>query len=151
MKWSLKSFNDLSVEELYRILKARVDVFVVEQACAYPEIDNYDQQSMHLFLQNKEEIIAYVRVLPKNIKYEEASIGRVLVVKEHRGHGYAEKIMERAINYIMTDCGEDTIKIQAQYYLNDFYSSLGFDQITDVYLEDDIPHIDMLLKQNKAL
>ncbi len=147
MNWSLKSFNDLSVDELYNILKARVDVFVVEQACAYPEIDNYDQQSSHLFLQDDEKLVAYVRILPKKTKYDEVSIGRVLVVKEYRGNGFAEEIMKKAINYIFTDWGEKTIKIQAQQYLNDFYSSLGFEQITDIYLEDDIPHIDMILKK----
>lgn len=149
MHWSLKNFNDLSVNELYNILKARVDVFVVEQACAYPEIDNYDQQSLHLFLQEKNKLIAYVRILPKKVKYEEVSIGRVLVVKEYRGHGYAEKIMNKAINHIVTIWEEKTIKIQAQQYLKEFYSSLGFEQITDIYLEDEIPHVDMILKNYK--
>lgn len=150
MQWSIKQFNDLSLDELYRILKARVDVFVVEQACAYPEIDNYDQQSLHIFLEDKNELVAYVRILPKKSKYEEVSIGRVLVNKEYRGRGYAEEIMKKAIDYVFTEWKDDTIKIQAQHYLNKFYSSLGFEQMTDVYLEDDIPHIDMVLKNKMA-
>ena len=147
MDWSLKNFSDLSVNELYNILKVRVDVFVVEQACAYPEIDNYDQESLHLFLQNNEQIVAYVRILPKNIKHEKVSIGRVLVDKEYRGNGYAEEIMKKAIDHIVNVWQEKTIKIQAQYYLKGFYSSLGFEQKTGVYLEDDIPHIDMILEK----
>lgn len=150
MNWSFKKFNELSVNELYNILKARVNVFVVEQACAYPEIDDYDQQSLHLFLKDNERLVAYVRILPTHSKYKEVSIGRVLVVEEYRGHGYAEKIMKKAINHIVTFWEEDTIKIQAQHYLSEFYSALGFEQITDIYLEDDIPHIDMILK-NKTV
>ncbi len=149
MNWSKKEFNDLSVNELYAILKARVDVFVVEQACPFPEIDNYDQQSLHISLKNKNEILAYVRLLPKNSKYKEASIGRVLVVKEHRGKGYAEAIMKEAINHIFNEWNNEEIFIQAQHYLVKFYASLGFKQITDVYLEDDIPHVDMILNITK--
>lgn len=147
MKWFIKEFNELSLNELYNILKARVDIFVVEQACAYPEIDNYDQQSLHLFLKDGEKIVAYVRILPANSKYPEVSIGRVIVTKNYRGQGYAADIMKKAIDYIYTEWQEEVIKIQAQHYLNTFYSSLGFEQITDIYLEDNIPHIDMLLKK----
>src|SRR5690625_1036626 len=85
MDWSLKTFEQLSTHELYQILKARVDVFVVEQACAYEEIDNYDQQSTHLYLHNQDKLAAYVRLVQKQTKFKEVSIGRVLVVKEFRG------------------------------------------------------------------
>ena len=145
MTWTLKKFQDLSVFELYSILKARVDIFVVEQSCAYPEIDNYDQQAMHLFLKSNENLIAYVRILPKHTKYNEVSIGRVLVLKDYRFQGYATKIMQKAIHYIINESQEQTIKIQAQHHLKNFYSSLGFKQISDVYLDDNIPHIDMIL------
>ena len=145
MTWTLKKFQDLSVFELYSILKARVDIFVVEQSCAYPEIDNYDQQAMHLFLKSNENLIAYVRILPKHTKYNEVSIGRVLVLKDYRFQGYATKIMQKAIHYITNEWQEQTIKIQAQHHLKNFYSSLGFKQISDVYLDDNIPHIDMIL------
>lgn len=145
MEWNLKKFNELSVNELYKILKARMDVFVVEQTCPFPELDNYDQQSLHLSLKNDQELLAYVRILPPNSKYKETSIGRVLVTKEHRGNGYAEMIMRKAINHVFNEWEEDVILIQAQNYLNAFYSSLGFEQITDIYIEDDIPHVDMTL------
>jgi len=150
MDWSLKTFEQLSTHELYQILKARVDVFVVEQACAYEEIDNYDQQSTHLFLHNQDKLAAYVRLVPKQTKFKEVSIGRVLVVKEFRGKDYAKAIMEKAINHLINEWGENVIKIQAQHYLYNFYSSLGFEQITDVYLDDGLPHIDMILKNKNV-
>lgn len=150
MEWSLKTFEELSTHEIYQILKARVDVFVVEQACAYEEIDNYDQQSTHLFLRTEDKLVAYVRLVPKQTKFNEVSIGRVLVVKEFRGKGYAKAIMEKAISHLINEWEENVIKIQAQYYLNDFYSSLGFKQITDVYLDDGLPHIDMILKNKNV-
>lgn len=147
MDWSLKTFEQLSTHELYQILKARVDIFVVEQACAYEEIDNFDQQSAHLFLRSEDKLVAYVRLVPKQTKFNEVSIGRVLVVKEFRGNGYAKAIMEKAINHIINEWKENVIKIQAQHYLINFYASLGFEQVTDVYLDDGLPHIDMILKK----
>ncbi|WP_042142368.1 GNAT family N-acetyltransferase [Paucisalibacillus sp. EB02] len=147
MQWHSKNFNELTNHELYSILKARTDVFVVEQNCAYPELDNYDQESIHYYGTIKNEIAAYVRLLPKGLKYEDAAaIGRVLVSKKFRSHGIAREIMERSIDFIVDEWKENNIKIQAQDYLKDFYRSLGFIQISDVYLEDGIPHIDMQFK-----
>lgn len=145
MEWHIKSFQELSNNELYQIIKARVDVFVVEQECPYEELDNYDQDSIHLFLKVNSEIAANVRLLPQGLKYEEAaSIGRVLVVKKYRGNGYAKEIMQKAIDYIANKWQADKIKIQGQEYLNKFYASLGFEQISESYLVDGIPHIDMI-------
>lgn len=145
MNWSIKKFQELSNEELYQVMKARVDIFVVEQACSYPELDNQDQTAIHYFLKINNEIAAYIRMLPSGAKYEEASIGRVLVVEKHRGQGYAGELMQKAINYILEEWGETKIKIQAQVYLEKFYGNLGFKAISDSYLEDGIPHIDMVL------
>ncbi|APC47067.1 GNAT family N-acetyltransferase [Virgibacillus halodenitrificans] len=144
MEWCLKGYSDLTNEELYELMKARVDIFVVEQECAYPELDDYDQQSMHCFLKINEQIAAYVRILPANTKYKEVSIGRVLVVKEFRGKGYATQIMQKAIDYINNEWQERKIKIQAQAHLENFYNQLGFKKISEVYLDDNIPHIDMI-------
>lgn len=145
MKWHMKRFSELTNEELYGLLKARVDVFVVEQECPYEEIDNLDQQAMHYFVEHHGKIAAAVRILPKNTTYKEAAIGRVFVVKEFRGQGLARKIMQQAISFIHEEWKEKDIKLQAQTYLQPFYESLGFTQVSEVYEEDRIPHIDMLL------
>lgn len=143
MQWFKKSFHEIPIDELYQIIKARVDVFVVEQACPYEELDNCDQEAIHLFLKVNNEIAAYLRTLPKGRTFPEVSIGRVLVVKKYRGHGYAKMIMQQAIDFIAEEWQETTIKIQAQTYLQSFYESFGFQQISPAYLEDGIPHIDM--------
>ena len=144
MEYYIKTFHELTNEELYQLLKARVDVFVVEQECPYPEIDNYDQQAIHYFLKDNEDIVALVRLLPAGFRYKKPSIGRVLVTEKYRGHGYARDIMNKAIKYIQKEWNEDKMKLQAQVYLEKFYSSLGFKRISDEYLEDNIPHIDMI-------
>lgn len=147
MKYYIKSFSELTNNELYKLLKARVDVFVVEQACPYPEIDNYDQDAIHYFLKNKQDIVAMVRLLPSGTRYSEASIGRVLVTKKYRNQGYAREIMEKALLFIRNEWKEAKIKLQAQVYLEKFYASLGFKRITEEYLEDNIPHVDMIWEQ----
>ncbi|MUV38460.1 UPF0039 protein [Lentibacillus sp. JNUCC-1] len=147
MEWHLKTFEELTTSELYKIMKARTDVFVVEQTCPYPELDDYDQPALHLYSEENGRIAVYVRLLPSNSRYAEASIGRVLVTQPFRGKGYARSIMNKAITYITSEWQEQTIKLQAQKYLQGFYESLGFEQISDVYIEDDIPHIDMIWQQ----
>lgn len=147
MQYVKKTFPELSTAELYQVMKARMDVFVVEQECPYEELDNCDQQAVHLFLKDNQKIAAYVRLLPKRTTFSEASIGRVLVTKKYRGNGYAKEIMQQAIAHITEQWNETVIKIQAQTYLRAFYASLGFEQISDEYLEDGIPHIDMFWKQ----
>ena len=144
MQWHLKSFEQLTGDELYRILKERVAVFILEQACLYPEIDGKDPVSYHLFAEKDGEIAAYCRLLPPGVAYPQASIGRVLVKSEFRGQGLAQELMEKAIAFLTEDLGETEIKIQAQHYLEKFYGSFGFYSISDVYPEDGIPHVDML-------
>ncbi|MDL4841069.1 GNAT family N-acetyltransferase [Aquibacillus rhizosphaerae] len=145
MQWQLKTFKELTTEELYKILKARVDVFVVEQNCPYPEIDNFDQASSHLFLEEDNQIIAYARLIPEKVMYDQASIGRVLVDKNQRGQGYAQLLMEKSLQIIVQQWGVREIKLHGQEYLRHFYGSFGFKEITEVYLEDNIPHVDMVL------
>ncbi|WP_010301160.1 GNAT family N-acetyltransferase [Kurthia senegalensis] len=144
MTWYVKTFDELTTIELYTLLKERTDVFVVEQNCPYPEIDGKDIQSYHLYKMDGDEIVAYARLLPKGVSYEEASIGRVLVKKTHRGQGLAQELLTRSLAYLEQHVGETTIKIQAQDYLRDFYGSFGFQAISETYLEDNIPHVDML-------
>lgn len=142
-----KPFAEIATAELYQIIKARIDVFVIEQECPYTELDNCDQQAVHLWLKDDREIAAYARLLPQQTTFPEASIGRVLVANNYRGRGYANEIMQQAIAHLTDEWEETVIKIQAQTYLQMFYASHGFEQISDAYLEDGIPHIDMIWKQ----
>lgn len=144
MNINIKVFQELTTIEMYSLLKARVDIFVVEQNCPYSELDNYDQVATHCFVEKNGEIVANVRLLPSHTRYEEASIGRVLVALKYRNRGYARMIMNEAMTYIQTEWNEEKIKIQAQVYLEPFYVSLGFKRLTDNYLEDNIPHVDMM-------
>lgn len=144
MEFQIKAFEQLSNIQLYKILQARTEVFVVEQQCAYLEVDGKDIECEHLFLEENNQVLAYARLLPPGVSYKEASIGRVLVIQKARGKGLANKLMESAIAHLKSK-GYMNIKIQAQAYLLDFYKSFGFYAISDEYLEDGIPHVDMLL------
>lgn len=144
MKWKIKKFNELEVEEIYGILKLRNEVFVVEQQCIYQDCDGKDEKSYHLFAEENGKITAYLRILEKGVSYSEISIGRVLTKQEYRGKGLAKEMMLKAIEFIENGLNERKIRISAQEYLLNFYSSLRFQKISDVYLEDDIPHVEML-------
>jgi ElaA protein len=147
MSWKANKFSELSTSELYAILKERTQVFVVEQECPYLEVDGKDLHAYHLYKEENGEVIAYARLLPAGISYKEASIGRVMVKKEYRGIGLAGELLKRGLHFIHNDFGETTVKIQAQEYLRGFYGSFGFRAITDTYLDDGIPHIDMILEK----
>lgn len=147
MNWKIKKFNELNIEEIYKILALRNEIFIVEQECPYLDCDDKDLNSYHLFLRENGEIVSYLRILEKGVSYDEISIGRVAVKKSYRGKGISRKMMLKAIEFIENNLSENTIKIQAQAYLLDFYSSLGFKAVSDEYLEDNIPHIDMIYKK----
>lgn len=144
MQWEIKAFDQLSLQELYTILTMRTNVFVVEQACPYPEVDGKDPNCLHLLGTINGELVAYLRILPAGLRYDEVSIGRVVVKPSHRGKGLGRLMMEQAIHCITNEWKESQIKIGAQAYLEKFYQSLGFEPVSEVYLEDDIPHLDML-------
>ncbi|WP_435791585.1 GNAT family N-acetyltransferase [Clostridium sp.] len=146
MNWVIKKFNELSSDELYEILKLRSEVFVIEQECIYEDCDGKDKESYHLFAEQNGEILVYLRILEKGVSYSEISIGRVLANKKYRGRGFAKQMMLRAIEFIEHSLNEKEIRISAQVYLLNFYSSFGFAQVSEGYLEDDIPHIEMLYK-----
>ncbi|MGJ7911507.1 GNAT family N-acetyltransferase [Neobacillus sp. LXY-1] len=147
MSWNLKKFNELTNIELYNLLKERTLVFVVEQNCPYLEVDGKDPFSYHLFKEDNGEIIAYLRIVPAGVSYREISIGRVFVKKEYRGQGIAEELLRKGLDFILNELKETNVKIQAQDYLRKFYSSFGFQTISETYLEDNIPHVDMLLQR----
>lgn len=147
MGWVLKSFNELTTRELYSILKERTQVFVVEQNCPYLEADGKDLDSCHLFYEINGTIAAYARLLPPGISFAEASIGRVLVKAEYRGQGLAGELMNKSLEFIRKVHTGSSVKIQAQEYLKNFYGSFGFEAVSNVYLEDGIPHLDMILRK----
>lgn len=140
----VKTFAELTKEELYQILQLRSEVFVVEQDCVYQDIDYKDQKAIHVLGFKNNKIIAYTRVFKPGDYFNEASIGRVVVAEKERKFKYGYSIMEASIEAISTYFNETTIKISAQTYLKKFYNSLGFIQTGYDYLEDGIPHIAML-------
>ena len=147
LTWKYKTFNDLTPQELYSILKLRSEVFVVEQNCVYLDTDNKDQLSFHLCGWNENDLIAYARILPPGLAFEEASIGRVVTNPLYRKTGAGRQLMEHAIEKTLTQFKVNEIKIGAQLYLLSFYSSLGFKQSGPQYIEDGIPHIKMSLSK----
>lgn len=143
MKIVVKRFEELSTEELYRILKVRFEVFIMEQNCIYPEIDGRDQHSFHVYLGDDIGIKAYLRVVDKGISHEEVSIGRVLTTE--RGIGLGNRILSEGIRVARERMKADRIVIEAQSYAKEYYEKFGFIQISEEYLEDGIPHIQMIL------
>ena len=142
--YKIKRFENLTTTELYEILRVRAEVFVVEQTCIYQDLDEKDKKSYHFLREEDGKVIAYLRVLDKGVSYPEISIGRVLVTESNRRQGLSRKMMEKVIDFIKNDLGENCIRISGQLYLQAFYESLGFQTVSEVYLEDDIPHVEML-------
>ena len=146
MKIRIHKYQDLTTNKLYEILMLRSEVFVVEQNCAYQDLDNKDQKALHLIVEENNKIIAYTRIFKKGDFFKNSSIGRVLVKKEHRGKHLGKKIMIKSIEQIKIDKTEKKIELSAQKYLLKFYLELGFKKIGEEYLEDGIPHVKMTLK-----
>ena len=142
--WKCKHFKDLSAYELYDILRLRNEVFVVEQNCVFQDADNKDQHCYHLCGWKNDQLIAYVRLVPQGTYYQEPSIGRVVTSPSERRTGAGRLLMQKAIEECFEIFGRQNIKIGAQLYLKKFYESLRFHQVSDVYLEDNIPHVKML-------
>lgn len=117
----------------------------------YLDVDGKDSFSYHLFKEDNGEIIAYLRIVHAGVTYQEISIGRVFVKKEYRGQGIAEELLKKGLDFIQNELKETTVKIQAQDYLRKFYSSFGFKAISETYLEDNIPHVDMLLQKKHVI
>lgn len=141
MELICKHFTQLTRDELFQIYKLRVAVFIVEQQCAYPEIDDADQAAWHLWLQDGDGIAAYLRVLPPGTTFDAASIGRVIAVKRRQGLG--SRIVAAGIRAAQEQFGAQTITIEAQTYARELYQRAGFVQTSEEFLEDGIPHIRM--------
>lgn len=145
INWQVKHFNELTVPEYHDLLFLRIEVFVIEQDCPYQDVDNKDKKAYHVFGTNsKNETIAVARILPQNVSYPEVSVGRIAVDKNNRGTGIADELMNTCFEFIETQFGKQSIRISAQQYLLNFYNRHGFKQVSEMYLEDNIPHIEML-------
>ena len=143
----IKKFDELTARELYDVLKLRQDVFVIEQTCIYTDMDGCDFLCRHALLRNNDgELIGYLRILPPGQTFDTAAIGRVLVQEDARGRGAARQLMTEALNFIRDTLMQRQVKLSAQRYLVKFYESLGFAAISEGYVEDGIPHIDMMLE-----
>jgi len=141
MKTIIKSFYELNIDELYEILKLRAEVFVIEQNCIYPDIDDKDKHSLHVFLKEQDEIVAYLRVIEKGISFDEVSIGRVIA--KYRRQGLGTLVLKAGIQAAKEIYQAEKIIIEAQTYAKTLYEKQGFIQTSDEFLEDGIPHIQM--------
>ncbi len=150
-QWLLKSFSELDNDQLYELLKLRVDVFVVEQQCPYPELDDKDrhEQTKHLLCYQQHQLVAYSRLLAPGVSYPAASIGRIVIANDFRSSGYGRRLVEQSIALITQLWPDQGITIGAQSQLQNFYNSCGFTGISDTYLEDGIEHLDMHLSQHQ--
>lgn len=135
-----KTFHELTSDELYQILDLRSKVFVLEQKCLYADIDHKDQVSKHYWIQDHDVIVAYLRLIPPGIRFEEHALSRVVTDPNYRHQGLATQLIKQA----MKDIEGFPIRISGQSYLKSYYEGLGFSVVSDVYLEDDIPHYEML-------
>ena len=145
METVIKTFEELTVNELYEILKLRSAVFVVEQNCVYQDVDDVDQEAYHVYLKDEGKIVAYLRVVDKGKRLDEVSLGRVISLRRRCGLGTA--LMRAGIEVAKEKFGAKRIKIGAQAYAKPFYEGCGFQQISGEYLEDGIPHIYMLYQE----
>ena len=146
IQWQLKPFSELLNTELYSVLKLRQEVFIVEQNCPYLDNDGKDVYAHHLMGYFEDELVAYSRLLPINISYEEVSIGRVVTATKHRGRDFGKLLMQKSIAELERMYGMVPIRIGAQAYLKKFYESFGFEDLNEPYMEDGIPHMIMLRK-----
>ncbi|MFD2563508.1 GNAT family N-acetyltransferase [Aquimarina rubra] len=144
IEFRIKRFNELELIELYKILRLRAEVFVVEQDCVYQDVDDKDQIALHVIGYKNNEIIAYTRIFNAGDYFDKASIGRVVVSENQRKYGYGHDLIKKSIEGIKEQFATDQIKISAQCYLKKFYEKHNFKQIGDEYLEDGIPHIAMI-------
>lgn len=149
IQWLLKKFEALTPYQVYAILQLRNEVFVVEQNCVFQDADDKDQHCYHLMGFDDNKLVAYTRIVPEGVIYAQASIGRVVTAPQVRRLGAGKALMNQSIDTVYNLFGRVPIKIGAQLYLKHFYESLGFHQVSDVYLEDGIEHIYMLRETTK--
>ena len=149
LDWQIKSFSELSTGEFHDIIALRIKVFVVEQDCPYQELDGKDLTSYHIICRNTSgKVISTTRILPAGISYKEVSIGRVVIDESSRGIGVGHTLMEKSMDFIRSKFGAVPVRISAQKYLEKYYTTHKFTSTGKEYLEDGIPHVEMLYKPN---
>ena len=144
----VKKFEELDVGELYEIMQARAEVFVVEQECVYQDLDGVDKEAYHVYLRENGELVAYLRVLDKGKRLDEVSVGRVISLK--RGLGLGKRLMRAGLQVAKEKFGATIVKVGAQVQAKGFYESVGFRQVSGEYDEDGIPHIYMIYEENSG-
>ena len=144
LETTVKDFQQLTKTELYDLLQLRSEVFVVEQDCVYQDIDGKDEKALHVIGYKNQKLVAYTRIFKPGDYFSEASIGRVMVKQNQRQHKYGYDIMKASIEAIKDHFNTSAIRISAQTYLKTFYNNLGFKEVGEEYLEDGIPHINMI-------
>lgn len=146
IEFKIKPFKALSVDELYEAVKLRIEVFVVEQNCIYQDIDGKDSKEIHVLGYYNGDLAAYCRIFDAGYYFDEASIGRVIVSPKYRDKKFGHDLMRAAIQAVEANFNKKQITISAQMYLKKFYESHGFIKTSEMYLEDDIPHIQMKIQ-----
>lgn len=144
-----KRFEELSTDELYEIIKVRIKVFSLEQNCIYQDLDDKDKKAYHVYITENNEIKAYLRILDRGVSFSDISIGRVLTTE--RGKGLGNKILEAGIKVAKRKMGAEKIVIEVQAYAQGYYEKFGFKKTSDEFLEDGIPHIQMILEDINIL
>ncbi len=142
----VKKYPDLSLNEFHDIIALRIEIFVIEQDCPYQELDGKDKLAFHLFYEYGGKIVGTTRILPPGISYDEVAIGRVVIHADYRGSGMGKKIMEDSMAFVKEEFGDVAVRLSAQKHLEKYYGNHGFVGTGKEYLEDGIPHIEMLYK-----
>ena len=145
MELRVSTFRELDGETLYRLLKLRVNVFVVEQHCPYPELDDRDQEALHVWLEEDGEPLAYLRILSPGVESEYAALGRVVTAR--RGEGLGRRILEEGVRLARECLGAGPLYLEAQVYAKGFYEKLGFRQSSEIFSVDGIPHVAMIREE----
>lgn len=149
INWHCNKFEELTLNEFHDIIAERIEVFVIEQECPYQELDGKDKKALHLYATNeKNDILAYARILPQGVSYKEVAIGRVITTQKGRGKGLGHELMKKAMEIIENTFGKVSVRLSAQEHLQQYYGAHGFVKVSEMYLEDNIPHVEMLYQPN---
>ncbi len=150
LNWQFKIFTDLSLNELYDIIQLRSKVFVVEQNCAYQDLDGKDKKCYHLLCRDgKGDLVGTMRILPKGLAYSEVAVGRVVLEESVRGKENGHEMMKEAMKFILAEFGDVDVKLSGQKHLETFYNKHDFKSTGNEYLEDGIPHVEMMYTAKK--